>query len=81
VIRLAVGDEEPVLAQQVGGLAVFGGESNDSGPSMRSRRAATSGETSSCASVNVFIRNTSSRFGRGTRTLKTEGCILSNYSD
>ena len=33
--------------------------SNDARPSMRSSSAATSGETTNCASVNVFIRNTS----------------------
>ncbi len=35
----------------------------------------TSRETISWASVKVFIRNTSSRSARGTRTLKIEGCM------
>ena len=44
----------------------------------RSRNSVTSGETRSCASLRVFIRNTSFRSGSGTRTLKMEGCIRLN---
>src|SRR5262245_22128875 len=44
-------------------------------PAMRSRRSATSAVASSCASENVFIRNTSLRWGSGTRTLYRDGCI------
>ena len=43
----------------------------------RSRNSVTSGDTSSCASLSVFIRNTSFRSGSGTRTLKMDGCICS----
>jgi hypothetical protein len=41
----------------------------------RASRDATSVDTSSCASENVFMRNTSSRAGTGTWTLNIEGCI------
>src|SRR5205085_4932918 len=43
----------------------------------RSSRPVTSGETRSCASEKVFIRNTSLLSGSGTCTLKIDGCIQS----
>ena len=42
---------------------------------IRSSRPVTSGETRSCASEKVFIRNTSFLSGSGTCTLKTDGCM------
>ena len=43
--------------------------------SVRSSSAATSSLTTTCASLKVFIRNTSRRSGNGTETLKIDGCI------
>ena len=42
----------------------------------RSSSAATSRETTSCASVEVFSRNTSSRASSGTRRLNIEDCMV-----
>ncbi|PYR33810.1 MAG: hypothetical protein DMF93_24500 [Acidobacteria bacterium] len=42
---------------------------------IRSSSSATSVDTTSCASVMVFIRNTSSRAVNGTRRLNIEDCI------
>ena len=76
-IRLAALDDEAVLGERRDSVAlgIAGPDVNPPLP-MRSSRSETSRDTMSWASVKVFIRNTSSRSARGTRTLKIEGCIV-----
>ena len=74
-VRLAAGDDEAVLGQRVDRLALVAVETARRRGPTRSSMSATSRDTISCASVNVFIRNTSSRPSSGTRTLNIEGCM------
>ena len=82
VERLAIGargsaTRKPFSSQHVERLALVAGQRVERRRVHRARSssAATSGDTTSCASVSVFIRNTSSRLGSGTRRLNMEDCI------
>ena len=73
----AVADEESVLCQRRQRLLALPSRAAGSSAepeSSLSSSATTSSDTTACASVSVFIRNTSP-LASGTRTLKAEGLI------
>jgi len=78
---LAARHQETVVDERFNGLALVGADRPQSVAIERlvESSVATSEDTMSCASVSVFIRNTSPRAGSGTRRLNIEDCMISSF--